>query len=116
MGWIGVDLDKTLAHYTEWADGHVGEPIMPMVKKVRNLLAQGKEVRIFTARISHPLCTPEHIKSIEDWCLEHLGKVLPVTNAKDWECEELWDDIAQGVRPNKGLFHLYGGRHQWSFA
>lgn len=54
-GWVGVDLDGTLAHYDEFrGDDHVGEPIEPMVRRVRKMLDEGKDVRIFTARQPHP--------------------------------------------------------------
>lgn len=46
-GWIGVDLDGTLAHYDKWiGPEHIGEPIAPMVDRVRAWLGQGIEVRI----------------------------------------------------------------------
>ena len=51
-GWIGVDLDGTLAEYLGWQGmGHIGEPIAPMVERVKAWLAEGKDVRIFTARV-----------------------------------------------------------------
>lgn len=35
-GWIGVDLDGTLAEYLGWQGmGHIGEPIAPMVERVK---------------------------------------------------------------------------------
>ena len=50
-GWIGVDLDGTLAHYNGWVDEtHIGEPIQGMADRVRGWLADGIDVRIFTAR------------------------------------------------------------------
>jgi len=56
-GWIGVDFDGTLAQYGTWVSAdHCGEPIAPMVERVRRWMALGHEVRIFTARI-HPLDT-----------------------------------------------------------
>ena len=40
-GWIGVDLDGTLAEYLGWQGmGHIGEPIAPMVERVKAWLAQ----------------------------------------------------------------------------
>lgn len=51
-GWIGVDLDGTLATYDGWVSAdHVGEPVPAMVERVQQWLAEGREVRIFTARI-----------------------------------------------------------------
>jgi hypothetical protein len=47
MGWIGVDLDGTLAQYGEFKGrDHIGEPIAPMLDKVKKELARGKEVRM----------------------------------------------------------------------
>jgi len=52
-GWIGVDLDGTLAYYDEWRGlYHIGEPIPAMVDRVKRWLAEGRDVRIFTARVS----------------------------------------------------------------
>ena len=104
QGWIGVDLDGTLAHYDEW-DGvdHIGAPIAPMVKRVKAWLEQGIEVRIFTARVGG---TPEQAATarphIERWCREHLGEVLPVTATKDFGMYELWDDRVVQVERNTG--------------
>lgn len=120
-GWIGVDFDGTLAKYGTWLGAdHCGEPIMPMVERVRKWLALGHEVRIFTARI-HPLdkCFwPEDrlighseerameawnaVQAIRRWCQQHIGQVLPITNVKDYGMIELWDDRAVQVRPNTG--------------
>lgn len=98
-GWIGVDLDGTLAHYDGWKGGdHVGEPIGAMLFRVKKWLADGREVRIFTARA----CVPEQVPHIEAWCLKHVGQVLPVTNIKDFAMIELWDDRAVRVMPNGG--------------
>jgi hypothetical protein len=51
MGWIGIDLDGTLAHYEsgDAANNEVGEPILPMLERVKMLMTSN-EVRIFTAR------------------------------------------------------------------
>src|SRR5260370_1562028 len=48
-GWIGTDLDGTLAKYSGWSED-IGEPIGPMISKVKRWLAEGKEGRILTAR------------------------------------------------------------------
>ena len=62
MGWIGVDLDGTLAEYHGWHDdGRIGKPILPMVARVKKWLAEGKEVRIVTERV-WPLGTNGSIK------------------------------------------------------
>lgn len=103
-GWIGVDLDGTIAHYDGWkGSAHIGEPVAPMVNRVKRWLEQGREVRIFTARVSCP--TDELglvITAIEAWCQKHVGAVLPITNIKDYGMIELWDDRAVQVVANKG--------------
>ncbi len=99
--WIGVDLDGTLAEYNGWVgDGHIGAPIPAMVERVKGWLAEGKQVRIFTAR----MCVDAYYQRgcIEQWCREHIGVVLPVTNIKDYGMVELWDDRAVQVVKNTG--------------
>ena len=93
--WIGVDLDGTLAHYEGYkGDEHVGKPIRAMVDRVNEWLADGKQVKIFTARAPHP--------AIRKFCMENFGKVLPITNKKDPGMIALWDDRAVSVERNKG--------------
>jgi hypothetical protein len=101
-GWIAVDLDGTLAFYDKWRGSeHIGDPIPKMLGKVKMWLAQGKDVRIFTARIA--VDPNGHGKKlIEEWCLLHVGKVIPVTNMKDYGMYELWDDRCVQVTPNTG--------------
>lgn len=42
QGWIGVDLDGTLAHYDGWKGAdHIGEPIPAMVERVKQWLSEG---------------------------------------------------------------------------
>lgn len=106
-GWIGVDLDGTLAHYTGWKGAnHIGEPIARMVERVKTWLSEGREVRIFTARVAGDP-DREDIKEvraeIEAWLLEHLGTSLPVTNQKDYGMIELWDDCCVQVVINTGI-------------
>ena len=106
-GWIGVDLDGTLAHYEGWkGETHIGAPIPLMVRRVQEWLAAGWEVRIFTARISGSRDGAEGIQrmkeTIERWCQDHIGAVLPITNVKDYAMVQLWDDRAIQVVPNTG--------------
>lgn len=98
-GWIGVDLDGTLAHYDGWkGPDHIGEPIPEMAGRVQQWLIEGREVRIFTARA----CVPEQVPHVQAWCLKHFSTVIPVTNVKDFGMIELWDDRAVQVIPNTG--------------
>lgn len=104
-GWWGVDLDGTLAQYDKWvSETHIGPPVPRMLARVKQWLAEGKEVRIFTARVAEP--RPEDVrvirKAIEDWCLKHIGQKLPITNAKDYAMVQLWDDRCVQVIPNTG--------------
>lgn len=108
-GWIGVDLDGTLAYYSGWKGAHhIGDPISPMIDRVKNWIADGKTVKIFTARM-HGHGAPllgggtEDVKTpIENWCRKHLGQVLEITNIKDFGMIELWDDRAVRVETNTG--------------
>jgi hypothetical protein len=99
-GWIGVDLDGTLARYDGWiSEEHIGDPIPAMAERVRQWLSEGREVRIFTARVSHD--RPAHF--IQDWTETHFGVRLHVTNVKDFAMVELWDDRAVQIIPNTGI-------------
>lgn len=100
-GWIGVDLDGTLAHYGGWiGPDHIGEPVAPMVERVKNWLREGREVRIFTARAWR--AEPADLAAIEAWCERHIGVRLRVTCEKDYGMIELWDDRAVQVVFNTG--------------
>lgn len=108
-GWIGVDLDGTLAEYHGWVGpDHIGDPIPAMVERVKAWHRAGKEVRIFTARVAtgpggHP--TMEALKAelaIERWMEKNLGFSLPVTCMKDYGLVEMWDDRAVQVEQNTG--------------
>jgi hypothetical protein len=111
-GWIGVDLDGTLAQYDKWrGETYIGAPIPLMVERVRKWLAEGQDVRIFTARVAEAennLDGTLHdaaivILAIEEWCEKHIGQILPITNKKDFSMIQLWDDRAVQVITNTGL-------------
>jgi len=109
-GWIGVDLDGTLAHYEGFKGAAIiGAPIAPMVDRVKRWLAAGKTVKIFTARMhghGMPLIgggVEDVLTPIENWCREHIGQVLPITNVKDFGMIELWDDRVVQVESNTGI-------------
>jgi hypothetical protein len=98
MGWIAVDFDGTLATYEGW------EPVPRMVNRVKAWLADGKDVRIFTARVSHDDADRNlaYENKIRLWCDSHIGRQLPVTCRKDGECTQIWDDKAVRVIRNTG--------------
>lgn len=105
-GWIGVDLDGTLAIYDGWHGAeHIGEPVSKMVDRVKDWLSRGIEVRIMTARVAgerQGIAVENTRAAIENWCLEHIGQKLQVTNEKDFGMIQLWDDRAVSVEENTG--------------
>lgn len=106
--WIGVDLDGTLAEYNhgEFDPDKIGPPIPAMVERVKRWLAEGKEVRIVTARVyDHYFAEDgdwDAMLLIYRWSIEHLGKSIPVVCFKDYNMLELWDDRAVAVEANTG--------------
>jgi hypothetical protein len=115
-GWIGIDLDGCLAEYHGWPkDNSIGAPIPKMVERVRKWFGEGKNIKIFTARV----CVREGISKesgleatsafaesqrqlIKEWCRTHLGFVLEVTNVKDFGMIRLYDDRCIQVEANTG--------------
>lgn len=109
-GWIGVDLDGTLAHYEGWKDGAIGAPIPGIVEAIKTARAAGTEVRILTARAfggidvtGSPFLNTVAVSQVQDWCEKHVGERLPVIFWKDMQMLELWDDRAIQVIPNQGI-------------
>jgi len=113
-GWIGVDLDGTLAKYDKWEGPYViGDPIPRMVQRVKNWLAQGIEVRIVTARVSQDENTVEDRRvriAIAAWSLNHIGQTLPMTCVKDYQMEVLYDDRCVQVERNTGRLITDGSK------
>jgi hypothetical protein len=114
--WIGVDLDGTLAYYDGWKGNlHIGLPVPKMAARVIQWIVEGKDVRIFTARVGRAsiqnnlgdgeIFYEEELKiekAIQDWTEKFLGKRLPVTAEKDFAMVELWDDRCVQVKTNTG--------------
>lgn len=102
--WIGVDLDGTLATYDGFKGADViGDPIPKTAALVRSWIENGLDVRILTARVTAPDAERDGVvPHIEAWCLEHFGKVLPVTATKDWLCAFFLDDRCIQVVPDTG--------------
>ena len=113
IGWIGVDLDGTLA-LTCSNTREIGAPIAPMLARVHDWLDQGLEVRIVTARVGasgvtlrdgtvDDQCNAERQRAlIGAWCVEHIGRSLPITHGKDVMMVELWDDRVVQVERDTG--------------
>lgn len=128
--WIGVDLDGTLFTYHQWVGWNVfGEPIAPMIERVRRWIAEGKEVRIVTARVGlpfqvgtrdkktlvysgvrenfcrvtrEPFSDEMTVNAVQDHLERHGLPRLLVQCFKDVDMIELWDDRAVQVVPNTG--------------
>lgn len=117
-GWIGFDLDGTLAVYTQWhGPDQIGEPIAPMIEQLKRFRKRNTEVRIFTARVYYgppgSYASEDAFwrrkqdaitarRAIQEWCLRHIGEVLPITCVKDFGMIALFDDRCVQVRKNTG--------------
>lgn len=110
--WIGVDLDGTLAFHDRskpYDPMHIGEPLAPMVMRIKYWLQAGHKVKIFTARATTD-GTPQGnldkrraIRVVQEYLLHKCGlPLLEVTNEKDYACVQIWDDIAVRMRHNTG--------------
>jgi hypothetical protein len=97
--WIGVDLDGTLARDLGSTRGdEIGSPIEPMLVRVQKWIAEGRTVKIFTARAS----SPRQVAAIKEWLASCGLPDLEVTNVKDQRMIELWDDRCVQVTTNLG--------------
>lgn len=129
-GWYGFDLDGTLAKYDGWKGiDHIGDPVVPMVKLIRQMHDEGKVVKIMTARVApkeNPETKPNPYRTgnwciqepdvqtwalkdewtplefIQEWCYRTLGFVPEVVYQKDHLMLELYDDRVKQVVPNEG--------------
>ncbi|HFZ7905415.1 TPA: hypothetical protein ACIO77_004354, partial [Salmonella enterica subsp. enterica serovar Wangata] len=98
MGWIGVDLDGTLAKYKSGQGSKIGDPVPQMVSKLKDWHKEKQEVRIFTARAE----TLHGKNEVINWLKKNNLPSFTVTNIKDSKMIELWDDKAIRVEKNQG--------------
>lgn len=101
----GCDLDATLAEHNGWKGPlHIGKPIPKMVERIKQHLANGERVKIFTARYSEPDLDIRKaiVEAIQDWTEKHIGQRLEVTNEKTYSMIGFYDDRAIQVVPNTG--------------
>lgn len=106
---IAVDLDGTLAHWDpeeEYDPTKIGKPVPAMVERVKDWIAQGNEVVIFTARVGDSGAFPH----IHAWLRKQGLPELKITNKKSREIAEIWDDRAVAVERNTGK--VLGGNTQ----
>ena len=98
-GWIGVDLDGTLARSdTLLSLAKIGKPVPKMIKRVEQMIEKGVRVKIFTARASDP----QQIILIKNWLSKNSLPELEITNIKDYDMIRLYDDRAVQVIANTG--------------
>ena len=96
---LGWNLYGTLARDLGSGRGHeIGSPIEPMLDRVKRWIAEGRTVKIFTARAS----SPRQVMAIKEWLASCGLPDLEVTNVKDLQMIELWDDRCVQVTPNLG--------------
>ncbi len=113
--WIAVDLDGTLAEDCTVPEDvwRIGAPIPAMVDMVKAWMANGFEVRIFTARVgccggTSSIATDDdrfadhQRRLIENWCITVFGVPLKVTATKDFQMIALYDDRCVPVETNTG--------------
>jgi hypothetical protein len=101
---IALDFDKTLATYDS-KDGiwKLGEPIKPMVEKVKEWLSKGYRISIFTARMAHSAATQKmQERLIHEWLVNNGLPKLDVTAIKHPDFSHFIDDKAYHVEPNTG--------------
>lgn len=102
---IAIDLDKTLAyHESEWGISKIGEPILPMVNKVKEWLNRGYRVTIFTARMSYDYSVlEEQSLMIREFLIRAGLPNLPKTALKTSNFTHFIDDRAYHVNRNTGI-------------
>lgn len=104
-GWVGCDLDGTLAQHTTWrGEAYIGPPIPEAVDRIKKLMASGWTIKILTARMSEKNPEAKEItrRAISRWTLEHVGIALEAVSEKDYAMVALYDDRAIQVELNTG--------------
>jgi hypothetical protein len=111
---IAYDFDKTLSVYEEgdidkYGPEFVGPPIQRMIDEVRQAIADGHDVYIFTARVNpgdsyeQALNATKSYLVLADFCLKQFGTLLPITHEKSRSWKRIVDDRADQVIPNTGV-------------
>lgn len=99
IGWIAIDLDGTLASYDpRHGVEQVGRAIPGMIDRVKQWLQAGYEVRVFTARAADETLIPP----VQEWLIANSLPALAVTNCRDKQLLQIWDDRAIQVETNTG--------------
>lgn len=99
---IGVDLDGTMIKWDGWqGPEYLGAPLLPMIDRVRDLIRQGHDVWIYTARYGYPKDRSRTKEVLEGWSQIYFGKCLPITSDKAG-FDIMFDDRAIQMVPNTG--------------
>ena len=101
---IALDLDKTLAfHESKWGISKIGDPILPMVDKVKEWLSKGYKITIFTVRMNNTGEVLEtQIAMIKEFLIGAGLPNLPKTATKQRDFSHFVDDRAYHVERNTG--------------
>jgi hypothetical protein len=106
QGWIGVDLDGTLAEATPWQGmSHIGPPVPLMMRRVQQWLSKGLRVKIMTARAGDP----EGVVATQAWLKANGLPELEVTDKKDFGMIELWEAVSLQPGLRSGDAHGIAG-------
>ena len=98
---IFVGLDGTLSHQSEdaSAEDKIGDPVKPMLERVRKWIADGKSVMVFTARAE----TAGGMLAVRFWLDAHDLQTVGVTDKITRDADEIWSCRAVGIMLNKGV-------------
>lgn len=114
--WTGIDLDGVLAYWSGKPEDvlTIGPPIPSVLALVKRYLAEGRKVRILTARVA--ACGTRSAVAVDDqafadaqrvmvesWCQRFIGQVLPITATKDWQMDQFLDDHCVEMIANTGM-------------
>jgi hypothetical protein len=109
---IALDFDRTLATFDHGDVLRVGEPILPMIEKVKEWLSKNYEITIFTARVSKWMKdgterNDEFIAQqkvlIQEFLAANGLPAMKITANKDPNFTHFVDDKAVKVTPNQGV-------------
>lgn len=97
-GPLAVDLDGTLAQPLEpFHISKVGDPYPAMLQRVKDEIASGRKVSIFTARAAGD--DVAKIDPVRNWLEKHgLPRDMEITAVKDPKFAEFWDDRARQAK------------------
>jgi phage gp29-like protein len=117
-GWVGFVLDGTLAEVG--TREQIGDPVPKMVHFARELLHEGRDVRIFTPRVTmQGNEARRQRRKVRRWAEDNLGQIVPIVHKPDRHMAKLFDEqeragddeqmaekdeYAMSVRPN--LFQI----------